>query len=75
MQPRAAWPPPQAGFGAQPLEAANPYVPTGDPALAHLAVMVHNQDEENRKLREALEAFGRNSNSQDELGGVIKGAQ
>jgi len=37
--------------------------------------MVHNQDEENRKLREALEAFGRNSNSQDELGGVIKGAQ
>jgi hypothetical protein len=37
--------------------------------------MVQNQDGENRKLREALEGFGKNSNTQDELSGVIQGAQ
>ena len=66
---QSQWPTP--GFGAQ---AANPYnfaPPASDPAMAHLAHMVQNQDEENRKLREVLEGVGRNANTQDELDGVI----
>lgn len=43
--------------------------------MAQLAQMVSNQDDENRKLREVLENFGKNANSQEELTGVIKGAQ
>ena len=46
----------------------------GDPALAQLASMLQNQDSENRKLREVLENFGKNTSTQEELGNAVTNA-
>lgn len=59
--PQPQWPAP--GFGAPQPNAYNFQAPASDPAMAQLAHMVQNQDEENRKLREVLEGFGRNANT------------
>jgi hypothetical protein len=41
--------------------------PFADPAMAQLAAMMQSQDDENKKLRDVLENFAKNTSTYDNL--------
>ena len=56
------------------MMAPAPQQPQYDPAMAQLATLLQQQDQENKKLREVLENFGRHTATVPELDNQIMGA-